>query len=299
MDREKEWLATSKVPHCKLIDELEVKKSCLATEVTPEKEVPNPTHEVIHHYSDWIRLKRAVCWLRRFIRWITLKAKAKDVSEGDSLKGRITLQEMDAAEMVILKFVQKENFAQEIKCLENKYPSGVQRGRQKPGVKKSSPIYKLDPVLDDGLLRVGGRLQKSSLPGNAKHQVILPKKGHVSKLIPKLNLHKMSGHMGRNYMLSSLHQKYWMPSANAAIRRMISSCISCRRHRAKIMQQKMANLPADRVRPDEPPFTKVGIDYFGPLVVKRGRSEVKNIWSDFHLLSYQGNTYREGRESEH
>ncbi|XP_030854473.1 uncharacterized protein LOC115929512 [Strongylocentrotus purpuratus] len=281
---EKEWLATSEVPHCKLIDELEVKKSCLATEVTPEKEVPNHTHEVIHHYSDWIRMKRAVCWLRRFIRWITLKSEAKDVSEGDSLKGRITLQEMDAAEMVILKFVQKENFAQEIKCLESKDPSGVQRGRQKPGVKKTSPIYKLDPVLDEGLLRVGGRLQKSSLPDNAKHQVILPKKGHVSKLILE-NLHKMSGHMGRNYMLSSLHQKYWMPSANAAIRRMISSCISCRRHRAKIMQQKMADLPADRVRPDEPPFTKVGIDYFGPLVVKRGRSEVKTYGVMFTCLA--------------
>nr|XP_054761439.1 uncharacterized protein LOC129267841 [Lytechinus pictus] len=94
----------------------------------------------------------------------------------------------------------------------------------------------------------------------------------------------MSGHMGRNYILSSLHRKYWMPSADAAIRKMISRCIPCRRHKAKIMEQKMANLPSDRVKPDEPPFTSVGIDYFGPLEVKRGRSVVKTYGVMFTCL---------------
>ncbi|XP_028269841.1 uncharacterized protein LOC114441235 [Parambassis ranga] len=37
----------------------------------------------------------------------------------------------------------------------------------------------------------------------------------------------------------------------------------------------MADLPEDRVSPDLPPFTHVGIDYFGPIEVKRGRSYVK------------------------
>ena len=38
---------------------------------------------------------------------------------------------------------------------------------------------------------------------------------------------------------------------------------------------KMADLPRNRVTPDEPPFTDVGIDYFGTFYVKRGRSQVK------------------------
>ena len=37
----------------------------------------------------------------------------------------------------------------------------------------------------------------------------------------------------------------------------------------------MADLPADRLIPDEPPFTRVGVDYFGPIEVKRGRCTVK------------------------
>ena len=37
----------------------------------------------------------------------------------------------------------------------------------------------------------------------------------------------------------------------------------------------MADLPWNRTIAEEPPFTHAGMDYFGPLVVKRGRSTVK------------------------
>ena len=40
----------------------------------------------------------------------------------------------------------------------------------------------------------------------------------------------------------------------------------------------MADLPQDCVAPDLQPFSHVGIDYFGPLEVKRGRAQVSNIY---------------------
>jgi hypothetical protein len=37
----------------------------------------------------------------------------------------------------------------------------------------------------------------------------------------------------------------------------------------------MANLPKERLQADDPPFTRIGIDFFGPFEVKLGRSVVK------------------------
>ncbi len=47
----------------------------------------------------------------------------------------------------------------------------------------------------------------------------------------------------------------------------------------------MASLPEDRLLPDKPPFTNVGVDYFGPFDVKRGRSTVKRYGVLFTCLT--------------
>ena len=46
----------------------------------------------------------------------------------------------------------------------------------------------------------------------------------------------------------------------------------------------MADLPADRVTPEEPPFTNTGIDFFGPYFVKRGRGQEKRYGVVFTCL---------------
>lgn len=70
-------------------------------------------------------------------------------------------------------------------------------------VKKSSDIYKLDPVLKDGLLRIGGRLSRAALPEENKHPLILSKNEYVTNLILQ-HIHRQLGHGGRNHMLSTL-----------------------------------------------------------------------------------------------
>ena len=47
----------------------------------------------------------------------------------------------------------------------------------------------------------------------------------------------------------------------------------------------MANLPEDRVSPSEPPFSHVGVDCFGPLLVRHGRSTVKRYGVLFTCLA--------------
>ena len=47
----------------------------------------------------------------------------------------------------------------------------------------------------------------------------------------------------------------------------------------------MSVLPVDRVTPCEPPFTRVGVDYFGPFEVKVKRSRVKRYSVIFTCLA--------------
>ena len=47
----------------------------------------------------------------------------------------------------------------------------------------------------------------------------------------------------------------------------------------------MADLPELMVVPEKPPFTFVGVDYFGPLEVKQGRSRVKSYGGLFTCLT--------------
>ncbi|KAJ8049156.1 hypothetical protein HOLleu_01771 [Holothuria leucospilota] len=47
----------------------------------------------------------------------------------------------------------------------------------------------------------------------------------------------------------------------------------------------MADLPPARVTSSNPPFTFTGIDYFGPLFVKVGRSHVKRYGCLFTCLT--------------
>ncbi|XP_038063156.1 uncharacterized protein LOC119733862 [Patiria miniata] len=199
-------------------------------------------------------------------------------------QGGLTLKELQAAEKKILQHVQSQAYADEIRALaQSTEDDGGSRQKIK-GVTKTSSIYRVDQVINGELLRVGGRLSRASLPVDAKHPIILPKASHVSTLIIR-RFHETSGHCGRNHVLASLQQKYWISGANSAIRKVVGKCVMCRRSRAKFMEQKMADLPADRIKPDEPPFTRVGMDCFGPLEVKRGRSVLKRYGVIFTCVS--------------
>lgn len=167
------------------------------------------------------------------------------------------------AETAIVRFSQQERFHKEIAALTS--------GRSK--VKRESHIYKLDPVCEEGFLRVGGRLSKACMPEAAKHPLILAKEQHISTLLLR-HIHERLGHGGRNHVLSTLKKKtYWITNANSAVRKVIAGCYFCRRCRGKVGEQKMADLPT--CVPDLPPFTNVGVDYFGPIDVKRGRTILK------------------------
>ena len=124
---------------------------------------------------------------------------------------------------------------------------------------------KLDPVLIDSLIRIGGRLHRAQID-DARHPIILPKNHHVVNLITKF-YHHISSHSGLEHTLSLIRQKFWIIKARPTIGRILNGCISCRKRQAPVTEQKMASLPADRISPKKPPFTYTGIGCFGSFEV--------------------------------
>ena len=47
----------------------------------------------------------------------------------------------------------------------------------------------------------------------------------------------------------------------------------------------MGQLPTERITPDKPPFTYVGVDYFGPMYIKSGRKHLKRYGCLFTCLT--------------
>ena len=157
-------------------------------------------------------------------------------------------------------------------------------------VKKSSSLRSLDPILVNSVLRVSGRLSLASTAFEAKHQIILPKKDHVTNLVVEY-YHQISGHSGREYVISLAREKFWIVNASSVVRKVLSKCFSCQRRQGPFCEHKMADLPVDRVTPGQPPFTSVSIDCFGPLQVRRGK-----IWGHFHVSCYARSTHRSGAQ---
>lgn len=198
--------------------------------------------------------------------------KEMEIFKGQLEKSHLSPEELEIAELEILRFSQEKMFPEELACLK--------RGES---VKKDSHIYGLCPMLDD-VLRVGGRLSRASMPEESKHPVILAKNSHVSDILLR-HIHEEVGHCGRNHMLSKLRQKYWITGASTAIRKVLSKCVTCRRLNSLPGCQQMSDLPLDRVTPNEPPFTRVGVDYFGPFEVKSRKSVVKRYGVIFTCLA--------------
>lgn len=94
-----------------------------------------------------------------------------------------------------------------------------------------------------------------------------------------------TGHAGVEHVLTDLRRGYWTLKGRKLVKKIVYQCITCRKLRGKTEVQQMASLPESRVTLFEPLFTRVGVDYFGPFIVKRARSEVKRFGCIFTCLS--------------
>uniref|UniRef100_A0A1U7XZ01 Uncharacterized protein LOC104241631 n=1 Tax=Nicotiana sylvestris TaxID=4096 RepID=A0A1U7XZ01_NICSY len=225
------------------------------------------------------RLQRIMAYVLRFIsatQQSTVRAKETGKTKR-SVHTRAnvllpTATEMDEALKTLVKISQEEHFAEEMKTLHHE-----------KCIKNDSHISSLTPFIDNnGILRVGGRLQASLLSYDAKHPMLLPYHHSLTKLIFE-TLHKEHLHVGAQTLLAIVRQRFWPLKGKNIARATIQGCLTCTKAKPRLYEQLMGTLPKDRVQPSRP-FINAGVDFFGPVWVHfklRGKRPLKSYVAVF------------------
>lgn len=251
----------SKNTECKTVLEEKVKKmSYVTTDECMELSVWSK-------FSTLRKLIRVIAYCRRFI--VYCKGR-KDNSERSP--PWLTAKELDEALTVCIKQCQRQYFSTEIEDL-------VKMGK----VQKKSVLTSLNPFVDhEGLLRVGGRLERATITENLKHPIIVPAKSHFTDLLIA-DTHQKTLHGGPQLMLNYLRSRYWVLNAKNRTKFYVRNCVSCVRHAARIREQLMGQLPKARVTASRP-FYQSGVDYAGPINIRTSKGRGHHSYKGYICL---------------
>jgi len=225
----------------------EMKTASLTTLIANTKEPPEP--EWYARFSSYIHMIRVITRMYRFINGCRRLSHKTDFLSRD---------ELVHAAVVVVKCSQRVAFVKLFHDLSNNLPISVK------------PVARLRPFIDNrGLICVGGRLLNADVPETQKHPILLSKSSHMSILLIR-HWHDITGHGGPRILTSLINRSFWILSLNTLIRTVLSKCITCVRLLSVNPQPVMSDLPASRVTECHP-FSRVGIDFAGPLVMTEHR----------------------------
>ena len=105
----------------------------------------------------------------------------------------------------------------------------------------------------------------------------------VTDLLIKLHYDR-EGPLGVNHVLAELNKEFCTTKGRSTVKRVVKKCVPGRFWKAGIGTQQMGDLPPARIQRSQP-FTIIGIDLMGPIMVGAGRSSVKRYICIFNCLA--------------
>ena len=240
------------------VSEQDLKKSARAQ--TFAVSTTDPVDRLLEQYGRWMDLLRVVAHLlryRQFLRFRIGKAKVPT-------KGNLTVKELQKATIQMVKLVQQREFAEEYQSLLRHNPvalytdlevlearqlnsQDIRNLKSNANGQGNSPLRRLNPIMIDDIIRVGGRLREAPVEFGFKHPMILQSIHHIINVVIRYfhegTPHCPGGHMGMNYVLAQTRGEFWILQAQRAIRRVITRCVQCRRWNERPGHQLMASLP--------------------------------------------------------
>ena len=205
-------------------------------------------------YSSLTKLLRVTSLAFRFIQRLKkVEPKLKYISA----------QEIEISEKMWIRHIQAKHFPEVFYAISHKTKSTLQS--------------QLGLFIDkNGILRCKGRLEHSSLSESARYPILLPQNDAFTRLVIE-RAHKQLLHSRVSQTLSSIRMRYWIPRGRANVRMALRQCLICRRHEGDPYKlPSFSPLPSSRVT-EATPFTRIGLDYLGPLYIKTN-DNTKKVW---------------------
>ena len=209
-------------------------------------------------FSSWRKLVRVTAYILRLIWNLRAQRHNKTHPEENNMKpkeGPLLPKELQEAEHHWIKESQKS--------LSDRLEKGE--------LKTFSP-YKDS----DGIVRVGGRVDKALVSYETRHPALLPREHWISLLITR-QVHQC-GHSAVAATVAKTRRRFWILKAHDLAKSVKFRCVFCREMQAKAESQVMAELPVCRLAPFTPPFYYTSCDYFGSYHVKVGRNKTTKYY---------------------
>ncbi|XP_048004284.1 uncharacterized protein LOC125240435 [Leguminivora glycinivorella] len=237
-------------------------KECFVNTHDSNNVTADAEETLISKFSKLWKLLRVLAFCKRIFKY----AKKEKVSLW------LTSSEIQETLKTCIKIVQANHFKEELKNLkENKM------------INKKSQLTSLNPIVDeDGVLRVGGRLQQAGITEQMKHPVIIPHKSHFTTLILD-NAHEKTLHGNPQLMLNYLRSKYFVIGATNSVKLFVRKCVTCARYAAAMRHPLMGQLPSVRGTVNRP-FFQSGVDYAGPINMRTSKGRGHRSYKGYICL---------------
>lgn len=209
-------------------------------------------HDVRRH-SRYGKARRVQAYIDRYSRLALDKVPGPGVD--------VTLEELAVADLNLFRQDQAVFLPELLQALQSGLPIPAR-------------YLSLSSFLDSsGIIHVGGRLGQSELLSyNKKHPVLLTKSWLAHLIILDCQQSDKVEHASFSTTQANALDIIWVVGARSFVRKVVHSCMKCRRLFAKPRPQLMADLRVDHLAMDSPAFSHTGLDFAGPFLVASGNA---------------------------
>ena len=155
---------------------------------------------MIHHLSWILKLKlNSIKWKR-------------GIEEGENFRF-LTIAVINQSRIILLRQALLESFSNEYNLMSFSKP-----------IPSHLKLFGLNPIFDEGLIKVGERIRHENILKESKHQIILFKDHPLTQVITR-NAHEDNLYVGREHMPAIIRQQYWIRSCRGMIRRILGNYV--------------------------------------------------------------------------